>query len=492
MTTNKITPLKTDATITISNLIDQEENYKLNPPYQRNSVWQDNWKIELVQHVLDELPLAPVTLVKKIDSDGDEKFWVLDGKQRLLSILDFIHNKFEIPFIIENNKKVYYSYNDLKKISDDKHDKHHQFIKKQYTSFKNYNLRAVIYPEISWNEQIKLFDRINHSLELSKYEKFNMDYIFVKYFAEHIFNTYAPFFVQKNKPITKITKRGKEKTKDKRGKDLTNQFKLLMCLMGKNIDNIKCSFENLPSDATVNSNTEFKNFMTNLNSKIESYMSEKDDQYLFDNKDRVQEMCNLFKWNKLIQQLKNFDYIYKHLYSIKNKSRSDYFYLYFSIFIIEKIQENVITMNLFNKEKTIIDDIFQNYNKHIEALPKEGDISVSRTGNTLNKKYNMDYIQKLFENSSLDLGIKNQDFTEKEKEQIFLNANGKCEMCNYSSEILVADHIKPKSLSSEKIGGALCPSCNHSKSDITLSDLSKVENYVKKKSNEYSYQEFSI
>ncbi len=74
------------------------KKFNYNPPCQRKSVWGEEQKSFLIDSILKNFPIPPIFLYRKIDSEtGKESYDVIDGKQRLLSIIDFIDNKISLP-----------------------------------------------------------------------------------------------------------------------------------------------------------------------------------------------------------------------------------------------------------------------------------------------------------------------------------------------------------------------------------------------------------
>jgi len=85
-------------TITLAMLWEnyQLEKFDFEPGYQRESVWSDEKQSFLIDSILKNIPLPPIFLHQTIDdSTGKTSFAVIDGKQRLTSIIRFI--KGEIP-----------------------------------------------------------------------------------------------------------------------------------------------------------------------------------------------------------------------------------------------------------------------------------------------------------------------------------------------------------------------------------------------------------
>ncbi|WJS89742.1 DUF262 domain-containing protein [Microbacterium testaceum] len=68
----------------------------LNPPYQRKSVWTRAEKQRFLDTVFRNYPSPAIFLHKSLDEDGDPTYHVVDGKQRLTTILDFADNRLRL------------------------------------------------------------------------------------------------------------------------------------------------------------------------------------------------------------------------------------------------------------------------------------------------------------------------------------------------------------------------------------------------------------
>jgi len=68
----------------------------MNPPYQRRSVWNQEYKDYFIDTILNGYPCPPIFLHQEISRDGTQKFSVVDGKQRLSTVFEFIENQFPI------------------------------------------------------------------------------------------------------------------------------------------------------------------------------------------------------------------------------------------------------------------------------------------------------------------------------------------------------------------------------------------------------------
>lgn len=72
--------------------------YNYNPPCQRKSVWNLAKKSFLIDSIIKNYPIPPIFLRQQIDEKtGKTKYDVIDGKQRLLALIDFIENKISLP-----------------------------------------------------------------------------------------------------------------------------------------------------------------------------------------------------------------------------------------------------------------------------------------------------------------------------------------------------------------------------------------------------------
>lgn len=68
----------------------EQGRLNLEPGFQRKSVWSENDRKKLILSVLQNYPVPSIFLYRSTDSSGRLKYDVLDGKQRLESILVFL------------------------------------------------------------------------------------------------------------------------------------------------------------------------------------------------------------------------------------------------------------------------------------------------------------------------------------------------------------------------------------------------------------------
>lgn len=69
----------------------------LDPPYQRRSVWTPRDRRFFLDTILRNYPTGPIFLHKSIDEGGAQTFHVVDGKQRLETILMFARDELRAP-----------------------------------------------------------------------------------------------------------------------------------------------------------------------------------------------------------------------------------------------------------------------------------------------------------------------------------------------------------------------------------------------------------
>jgi hypothetical protein len=69
----------------------------LNPSYQRKSVWSPKEQKYLIDTIFNNYPCPPLFLYKSISESGVSTYHVVDGKQRLETIIKFADNKLAIP-----------------------------------------------------------------------------------------------------------------------------------------------------------------------------------------------------------------------------------------------------------------------------------------------------------------------------------------------------------------------------------------------------------
>lgn len=76
----------------------RREGYlNLNPPYQRGDVWGGERQRNLIRSLLLGIPIASVIVNDRFDAKWGEEIVVIDGKQRITTILKFLDDSLQIP-----------------------------------------------------------------------------------------------------------------------------------------------------------------------------------------------------------------------------------------------------------------------------------------------------------------------------------------------------------------------------------------------------------
>jgi hypothetical protein len=147
----------------------QRKLLNLDPKYQRRSVWSQEFKDYFIDTILLGYPSPAIFLYEEIEPNGKVKYNVVDGKQRLMTIFEFIENKFPIGEKAErkNLREKYFSQLD----DEDK------------IALWGYQFSVEYMP--TWEESIinNIFDRINRNvakLTAQELRHARLDGLFIK------------------------------------------------------------------------------------------------------------------------------------------------------------------------------------------------------------------------------------------------------------------------------------------------------------------------
>ena len=121
----------------------------LNPPYQRKSVWSPRDKRFFIDTILNGYPAPPVFLHKSLDANGRATYHVVDGKQRLQTVIDFRDNKVRIPDDFSDVALQKKRWSELQRDSKEK--------------FWNYVIVVEMLPSVDEAAIRNIFERINRN-----------------------------------------------------------------------------------------------------------------------------------------------------------------------------------------------------------------------------------------------------------------------------------------------------------------------------------------
>jgi hypothetical protein len=79
----------------------------LSPDFQRNPVWQQPQKEYLIETILLDMPIPEIYLVNRISLDGSSIWIVVDGQQRLRTVLEFVNDILTVQLSIDNYKDIH-------------------------------------------------------------------------------------------------------------------------------------------------------------------------------------------------------------------------------------------------------------------------------------------------------------------------------------------------------------------------------------------------
>ena len=123
----------------------------LNPPYQRRSVWNSTYKQFFIDTVLKNYPVPPIFVNMEVTGTGATIYHVIDGKQRLTAILEFLEDRFPISkekFSPPNLAGKYFS--ELEPITQ--------------KSIYGYFLPFEFFTDANLEEVTEIFDRFNRNV----------------------------------------------------------------------------------------------------------------------------------------------------------------------------------------------------------------------------------------------------------------------------------------------------------------------------------------
>ena len=97
---------------------------EIKPPFQRNPVWTERQKSYLIDSVLNGYPIPELYIQEVVDEEGNSNYIIVDGQQRMRSVLDFLDDKFgmnkedspqfggaHFKDLAPDQKRAFYGYN---------------------------------------------------------------------------------------------------------------------------------------------------------------------------------------------------------------------------------------------------------------------------------------------------------------------------------------------------------------------------------------------
>jgi hypothetical protein len=145
----------------------------LKPPYQRHSVWTLKERRYFLDTVFSGYPCPPLFLYKTLSDEGVSTFHVVDGKQRLETIINFADNKISLSADMQNEELAGKKWKNLEP--------------ERRRDFWNYQLAVEMLDSVDNAKVKEIFDRYNRTsknLERQELRHAKYDGWFAKYAEE--------------------------------------------------------------------------------------------------------------------------------------------------------------------------------------------------------------------------------------------------------------------------------------------------------------------
>lgn len=150
-----------------------DDTYDVDPDYQRDFVWKSRRKQKLIDSIVSGRSINALHICRKTEMENFDKYWVIDGKQRLSTIREFFSGKssqncppFTIVIKLDNGQQRRASFKQIQSLA--KTDRNCQLIVR---NFLEYTLTFNLYDEnLTVDEQKDLFECINYSENLTHNE----------------------------------------------------------------------------------------------------------------------------------------------------------------------------------------------------------------------------------------------------------------------------------------------------------------------------------
>src|SRR5437588_12971208 len=68
----------------------------ISPPFQRNPVWSARQQAALIDTILLEYPIPELYMQDVTDAEGNQRYILVDGQQRIRAVLDYLAGEFEL------------------------------------------------------------------------------------------------------------------------------------------------------------------------------------------------------------------------------------------------------------------------------------------------------------------------------------------------------------------------------------------------------------
>lgn len=167
MISKKYKRSSSNTTVSIFCEQDASNKYNYDPPYQRDyNVWDREQKSLLIDSIMKNFPMPPIFLQQIIEK-GKTHYDVIDGKQRLNTIREFVNNNIPLPKDFGNDGYGIKEMNGLYFSQIEKLSEQNEEVENFIDAFWSYTI-SIEYIERTDDENIvvdKIFDRLNRGGE---------------------------------------------------------------------------------------------------------------------------------------------------------------------------------------------------------------------------------------------------------------------------------------------------------------------------------------
>ena len=462
----KLSPKQTN--FSIKSVLDQaDETYDVDPVYQRDFVWKKRRQQKLIESIISGRAINAFHICRKNQKHNSNKFYVVDGKQRITTMRNFYRGKdandqvFRVKVKMEDGTEKSLTYKQIEANMETDSN-----CAKIINNFIEYQLNFNIYENLTLDDQRELFECINESESLSSNEKIFCSNFLSRRFLREMFK-----MIFKDKITSYVGMKYKTNMRDK-GTRLIVEF--LLISFDKHFDSIFKVKDITPYDITQTVEILEDKLKTKFNISTETEITKKVIETVVGEKNiRLVEDC-----------LYSMDYILsdkKDLMKDKMKDRDKSWFLDCMAWMMEKMQKNVLTKSYlsenYQKFYAIFRD-FQKWSNDDSNLGLKFCNGKGASGGRMERR--LAKLDELFYNpdNGFDVGIKNKGIPTRELTTALLASpqNDPTTGRLLRSDNVEIDHVKPKSLNSTTEYRAVDGHFNKKKGNI---DQVFAENLVK-------------
>lgn len=449
-----------------------EDTYDVSPIYQRDFVWKRRRQQRLIDSIVSGRAINAIHVCRK-DNESN-KFWVVDGKQRLSTIRSFYYGNdvlgkaFTVVVALDDGTERRMSFKQIEKLAEK--DKHCSELRNR---FLEYNIGFNIYDNLSLEEQKELFECINEAESLDGNEK-----IFCSNYVARAFYRRMYYAVFHKHLSAYLSKNYQNNSRDK-GTRFVAEF--LLISFGKEFvkDGFDKSYGFKIVDTTPAAITEVVNRMEKRLRKDFGFSGQDN----FENLELADSIVGKKQMQQIEDCVKAFAFVLsdkKDVLDGKMKNEDKSWVMDCLCWIMSLLQKNVLTKSYIEEEYKKFYELFKNY----QAWLSEGKNRELKQCGDWHKKMEA-RVKKLDETffepkNGFDVGVKNKKIPSNQT-SILLAApqNDPVTGRLLRAEIIDIDHAPAKSISSENKFVATDEHFNRKKGNMDADFAQRTADYQK-------------